>query len=576
MKFMKKALIAAAMMPTMAMAASNQQLVLTPVDGVAANKVAFAVGALSDKLGVKKERVMFDGSRLVVSVSDKVPLDRVMTVLEGLPVIEMVEKDILVKVTNVPNDPLYSRQWALFEDAGGIRSQDAHKISTGANTVISVIDTGYVPHPDLDANRLPGYDMVSNASNARDGNGRDANAIDEGDYTTLGQCGAPSDSSWHGSHVAGISSAVTDNGTGMAGAAPDSKFVPVRALASCGGFMSDIADGVVWSAGVNVPGTLKNMNPADVINLSLGGAGQCSSYMQDAVDVAVENGAVVVVAAGNDGRDASATTPANCNNVVTVASTGRDGAKASYSNFGLVVDVAAPGGGNGGGILSTIDSGRQDRQGPAYAEYQGTSMATPYVAGVVSLMKSVDKSITPAEVEEVLKETARDFPGACVGCGTGIVDAEAAVKEVLARKGGEAPNPDPEPQPEPQPEPEPEMEEVQYGGAMYKDIADARRFLILTRVTTTVVDLNVAKAGEDGKVRLVIDHPRQSDLTMQIERPDGSSIALRAEASEGSQTLYTADVGNTQSGDYQLQIVDRVPQQRGAVRYFDLTQSQVK
>lgn len=486
------------------------------------------------------------------------------------PEIESIELDIIVQPYYTPNDEFISQQYALFSESAGIDALEAFDVTEGQGTVISVIDTGYVPHPDLDANRLPGYDMVSNARNARDGNGRDSNALDEGDYTTLGQCGAPSDSSWHGSHVAGITSGVTDNGIGIAGGAGRSKFIPVRALASCGGSLVDIADAVVWSAGGNVPGTTPNQNPADVINLSLGGVStNCPNYMQDAIDFAVSQGSVVVVAAGNESRDASGAVPANCDNVITVASVGEDGSRASYSNFGNSVDIAAPGGGNGRGILSTIDRGDRGREGPTYANYQGTSMATPYVAAVAAMVKSLDKSITPAEVESLLKETSKEFVASCIGCGSGVVNALNAVRAV----GGEPEEQEPV---EDTPAEEPVIEEVQYGGTRNVPISDARSFFFFTSSATTRVAQDVQNAGSDVLAYAIINHQRHSDLSVTMTTPDGETRNVGVLAQSGSRVAYGLQLNQQQAGTYTINVTDRRSGGRGTVEQLVVIQKEVK
>src|SRR5690606_28963495 len=162
-------------------------------------------------------------------------------------------------------------------------------------------------------------------------------------------------------------------------------------------------------------------NPADVINLSLGGSGACDTTTQSAVDTARSLGASVVVAAGNSSADAGGFSPASCDGVVAGAATQRDGSRASYSHFGAVVDLAAPGGGTGGGVLSTLNSGSTTPQSPTYAPYDGTSMASPHVAGVAALLMAADPSLSPAQITSVLTSTARAFPGSCAGCGAGIV-----------------------------------------------------------------------------------------------------------------------------------------------------------
>ncbi|MFN2330240.1 MAG: S8 family serine peptidase, partial [Chromatocurvus sp.] len=168
-----------------------------------------------------------------------------------------------------------------------------------------------------------GYDFISSSSTARDGNGRDPDARDEGDWFGYLECaGAPflsQNSSWHGTHVAGTIAAVTNNNQGVAGIAPRAKILPVRVLGRCGGTLSDIQEGMLWAAGISVPGVPNNPNIAQVINLSLGGAGSCDASMQDVINQITAVGTSVVVAAGNSNSDASGFTPASCNNVITVA-----------------------------------------------------------------------------------------------------------------------------------------------------------------------------------------------------------------------------------------------------------------
>ena len=171
-----------------------------------------------------------------------------------------------------------------------------------------------------------------------------------------------SNSSWHGTHVSGTIGAVSDNGIGVAGINQNSKIQPLRVLGKCGGYTSDIADAIRWSAGLPVSG-IPNNNPTPdrVVNISLGGSGACDSVTQSAINAAVAAGTVVVVAAGNSTSDASNFTPANCDNVITVAATGHTGSRAYYSNYGTSVEIAAPGGDAqlGKTILSTLNAGTE-------------------------------------------------------------------------------------------------------------------------------------------------------------------------------------------------------------------------
>jgi serine protease len=326
---------------------------------------------------------------------------------------------------SLSDDPLLYLQWDLHEKAGGINAPNAWDHTRGAGAVVAVLDTGYRPHPDLVANVLPGYDFIADASVANDGDGRDPDATDPGD-----DCG--SGSSWHGTHVSGTIAAVGGNGIGVSGVAPEAKILPVRVLGACGGYTSDIVDGLAWATGAAVDGVPANPTPARVVNMSLGSEVPCLNTYREAVASATGRGAVLVVAAGNAAQNVRNAQPAGCPGAVAVAATNRDGGRAYYSNYGSLVTVAAPGGEMGAtddpnGILSTFNDGFSTPGNDVYGYDQGTSMAAPHVAGVVALMLSANPNLTVAQVRQILTSTARSFPAACAGCGAGIVDAEAAV-----------------------------------------------------------------------------------------------------------------------------------------------------
>lgn len=367
------------------------------------------------------------------------------------PEVEYIEPDLPMRTQLVPNDTRFNEQWHYADSAVGINGPSAWDRADGAGAVVAVVDSGYLSHTDLNANILPGYDFVAsvnglglaclfaglpyNCGGSGDGNGRDNNATDSSNVK-------------HGTHVSGTIAAVTNNGAGVAGVARNARILPVRVLGNSGvGNTSDIADGIVWASGGSVSGIPANPNPADVINLSLGGAQACSQTLayRDAINAATANGSIVVVAAGNSNTDVSGFTPASCPNTITVAATDINGNRAWYSNYGAGIDIAAPGGETCSpateflalgesvsgkctqnhaerGVLSTVDAN-------GYAFYQGTSMAAPHVAGVVALIKSVSPALNTTQVQTILSNTARPIAAAkCPGgCGPGLVDANAAV-----------------------------------------------------------------------------------------------------------------------------------------------------
>jgi serine protease len=380
----------------------------------------------------------------VVNMS-KIEMKLMMVDLNSMDGVAYVEEDQLMQHYFQPNDTDYSRQWHYFDQGTSINVEPAWDRATGNGVVVAVVDTGYRPHADLIDNILPGYDMISDAFIGNDGDGRDNDALDPGDATSVNECGSgspASSSSWHGTHVAGTIAAVTNNNSDVAGVAFDAKILPIRALGKCGGYTSDITDAIIWAAGGDVSGVPTNLNPAQVINLSLGGSGSCSQTYTAAINSARANGATVVIAAGNSNINASDAVPANCAGIIAVAATGPTGAKAGYSNFGSVVDVAAPGGdtsfGSTGGVLSTLNTGTSGPGVDSLAYYQGTSMAAPHIAGIAALLYESDPNATADEIKAAIVDSAGPFLGSCEQCGSGIADASAAIDELVGTgQGGE-------------------------------------------------------------------------------------------------------------------------------------------
>lgn len=376
--------------------------------------------------------------------------------------IESVEPDVRMQAhAFMPNDPGYSGapgQWHFMtpigSNAGGADLPPAWDMTLGNGTVeVAVLDTGYRPHSDLQA-VLPGYDFVSSVAIANDGNGRDADASDPGDAVVANECGrgaAAARSSWHGTHVMGIIAALMNNGLYGTGMAPNVRIVPVRVLGKCGGYTSDIIDGMRWAAGLAVPGAPKNAYPARIINLSLGIPGTCSRAFQAAINDVNAAGAIVVVSNGNGGYS-SVNQPANCAGTLAVTAHSVDGDSATYANLGVQTLISAPGGGcgtlarncveiyssNGLGIYSLGNTGASRPASDGYSVKYGTSMAAPHVSGAIALMLSLNPSLSRDEIVSLLRASARAFPAgsACLlhansgMCGAGTLDVYAALTSI--------------------------------------------------------------------------------------------------------------------------------------------------
>lgn len=395
---------------------------------------AVAPDARGNALALQHLRRMALGADVVRASRrlDRVDAATLMRRIAADPDVEYVEVDARMYPTLVPNDPFYPQQWGYAGSAASINAPAAWDRNTGNGVVVAVLDTGITPHSDLAGNLVAGYDFITSTTTSRDGNGRDANPNDEGDWiTTASSCypGFTRNSSWHGTHVAGTVAARTNNGVGVAGVAFDARVQPVRVLGQCGGTTSDIADAIVWASGGAVSGVPANATPARIINMSLGGAGACSTTFQNAINSAVGRGTAVVVAAGNDNVNVANAQPASCANVIAVGAVDSTGARAGFSNYGAGVDIAAP----GVGVLSTLNTGTQTQGAETYAYYDGTSMATPHVAGVAALVQSRRAAMgqalfTPAQLEAHLKANVTAFPATpSQPIGTGLLNADAAV-----------------------------------------------------------------------------------------------------------------------------------------------------
>jgi serine protease len=400
--------------------------------------------------------------------------------LRAEPGVQYAEVDQRRYAQTTPDDPLFGGQWYLQNtQPAAVNALEAWDLTTGSDgVVIAELDTGVrFDHPDLrssTANRLlPGYDMISSIETGNTGEGRNPDASDPGDWVSTADTKSAvfatctvSNSSWHGTRVAGILGAITNNATGIAGLTWSGWVLPVRVLGKCGGYDSDILAGMAWAAGFFVEGVPNNPYPARIINMSLGATGSCPQSYQQLVDELVSAGVLVVVSAGNEGGPVDA--PANCIGVAGVAGLRQVGTKVGFSSLGPEIALSAPAGNcvnTGSGepclysIETTTNSGTTVPATNTYTdEYNynvGTSFSAPLVSGIAGLMLAVNGNLSSSQLIARLQLGAvTPFPTpagvpvchvpasptdlqtsecACTAevCGSGMANAQGAVLQAL-------------------------------------------------------------------------------------------------------------------------------------------------
>jgi serine protease len=399
--------------------------------------------ATRTRLNVKAIRHISSGMH-VMHVESQIggeTLEQTLANLRADPTVEYAEADQRRYAHATPNDPLFTGQWYMQSaQPAAVDAASAWDMTTGSSgIIIAELDTGVrFDHPDLrtaSANRLlPGYDMISADPDgtfftANDGNGRDPDASDPGDWVTATEAKSASnttckqaDSSWHGTRVAGILGALTNNSTGVAGMTWSNWILPVRVLGKCGGYDSDIIAAMLWAAGVHVDGVPDNPYPARIINMSLGATGACTAGYQQAVNELTALGVLVVASAGNEGGPVDA--PANCSGVAGIAGLRQAGTKVGYSSLGPQIALAAPAGNcvntTAGqpclfSIDTTINTGTTVPATNTYTDQTnfniGTSFSAPIVAGIAGLMAAVNGNLTSGQIIARLQEGAtKPFP----------------------------------------------------------------------------------------------------------------------------------------------------------------------
>jgi serine protease len=411
-----------------AAAASDRTQALAADDRVAAL-------AARTRLPAQRDRALGAGFH-VLDLDPAQPVEQQLARLNADDAVEYAVPDRRRYAHAVPNDPLYAGQWYLKSDAttpSAVNAVKAWDTTAGSDgIVIAVLDTGVrFDHPDLGrvgqgGRLLAGYDFISDADVANDGDGRDDDPSDPGDFVTQTDVGTQKfkdcdvvSSSWHGTRVAGIIGADSNNAVGISGETWNPWILPVRVLGKCGGFDSDIVPAMLWAGGIDVPGVPHNPYPARVINLSLGSTGACETLYSDAISTLADAGVVVVASAGNEGGPVDS--PADCARAVGVGALRQVGTKVGFSSLGPQLALSAPGGNcvNLTGeclypINTTTNFGTTTPGANGYTDgfniNVGTSFSAPIVSAIGGLMLSVNGNLGAAQVRSRLIEGVAAFP----------------------------------------------------------------------------------------------------------------------------------------------------------------------
>ncbi|MEU3756798.1 S8 family serine peptidase [Streptomyces olivoreticuli] len=355
-----------------------------------------------------------------------------------------------------------------IDATGAWKLEAGKKPVDGSGATIAIVDSGVTQHADFGDRLLKGYNFITGKDAIRNPKPNEPDGKDYGNYAKKGECGSgqpakDKNSSWHGTHVAGIAAA---NGI-VQGVAYQAKILPVRVTGKCGADMATVAKGIMWAAGVHEKGVPENLTPADVINVSLGfdimKKNTCKGIFQEAMLKVEKEKKLVVAAAGNENTPAAWELPASCGNlqgkedpknVLTVASSDKKGERSDFSNYNIKgdepIELTAP----GDKIYSTTDKGKQAPEGGSWGEKSGTSMAAPHIAGLAALVidargKSGGSKPSPAEIKDTLatgasaikkcevsehKEGKVTVPGTQNGCGKGLPNAKAVVEKAIGSR----------------------------------------------------------------------------------------------------------------------------------------------
>lgn len=433
--------------------------------------------------------------------------------------IDLVAEEGWMRPLRTPNDPLLGQMWHL--DQIGAKQAWDRTVGTSSQRV-GVIDTGLVrAHPEFAGRVAGGFDFVGSASAGNDGTGRDADFNDAGDACNGGG------NSFHGTHVAGTMAAATDNGAGIAGLNWNAGLVIARALGRCGGSTVDIMEAAAWMAGARINGVPDvGSNKVSVMNLSLGSAGRCSSFEQQMIDFVTSSGTVMVVAAGNDGGAVGS--PANCRGTVAVGAVGPTNARTGYSSFGAELAVMAPGGDQsfrGGGVLSTLGTG--------FGSQQGTSMASPHVAGAISLIQAVQPTLNRAGIVDLLRRTG----ASCTNCqGIPAIRIGAALASI---GGTTTPPPAPAPTTPPPatttPAGDDQWEENDTAAAATRAQCGINEGRLVAGASDQDWFVFTPPAGQ--RIAIDLDGGPSVDLDLYIVSDDGRTILARSEGTTGVERL---------------------------------------